>query len=822
MVAGKNRQRLAFGLVLTVGWAGATTAALAGGYIVKEGQAVAEIIVPEHPCDSVAFAAKELQKYIAQMADATLPIVPDFAITGKKENHLLTQYPIGMKRMPVKIYLGHSFHTDRLGLEVEDLDWGAYRMKSGKGWLALLGKDTDFVPTGVWGRTRSDWRDRGSKEWEAATAPHHWGNPVGTKMWNRYSRSFNLWAYEQKGTLNAVYGFLRSLGVRWYMPGDLGEVVPKARTIELPKLDKTVRPDCKIRRMSFVRYGNGPHIDPEILWSLRIGVNHPYGFHTYHGLAPVTRPEQTRKNHPEFYALYNGKRDTESRTPNPCLSSEKLLEENVRYLRFMFDMFDVPAMSVWPDDGFTCMCQCEKCKGKDKPERGRQGVLSDYVWEYVNRVAAEVARTHPDKLIIGGAYSTYWLPPENIDKLNPNVAVHIVNARRRYDIPEEDARARRETVRKWARLTGNKVITFMNYGGGANTPHIFAEDIKALKGLTMGEDMWVAHHRGGLAKHGFNHLNYYVCSRLWWDIDQDVDALLDEYYRQFYGPAAKEMEAFIDFYEPNQNKMRGINSAPVIKKALDLFAEAEKKVDSDSAYGQRVAMFAEGLTRIRKFYEQIKDGRDDPPVFGVVALTGDVRVDGNLNEAFWGELPGTLKGLRGGGDVKFPTRFKIGLTGNSLYVGVKCFDQRGASPNAAKTERKDDSALWHGDAVELLLETPMHSYYQIAINPAGAVCDLDRSVPLSKGFTWSAEANIATRVNEKEGYWTIEAKTPFTPSTQDPLHEIIGPAPAKGAPWFFNVCRQRVRDQGVQMSAFSPTGEKGFHYILKFGKLFIK
>ena len=45
----------------------------------------------------------------------------------------------------------------------------------------------------------------------------------------------------------------------------------------------------------------------------------------------------------------------ESTTPNPCLSSEKLLEENVRYLRFMFDMFDVPAMSVWPDDGFTSM-----------------------------------------------------------------------------------------------------------------------------------------------------------------------------------------------------------------------------------------------------------------------------------------------------------------------------------------------------------------------------------------------------------------------------------------------------------------------------------
>jgi hypothetical protein len=33
----------------------------------------------------------------------------------------------------------------------------------------------------------------------------------------------------QAGTMNAVYSFLDSLGVRWYLPGDLGEVVPAAR-----------------------------------------------------------------------------------------------------------------------------------------------------------------------------------------------------------------------------------------------------------------------------------------------------------------------------------------------------------------------------------------------------------------------------------------------------------------------------------------------------------------------------------------------------------------------------------------------------------------
>ncbi|MBK8095368.1 MAG: hypothetical protein IPK32_26205 [Verrucomicrobiaceae bacterium] len=33
-------------------------------------------------------------------------------------------------------------------------------------------------------------------------------------------------------------------------------------------------------------------------------------------------------------------------------------------------------------------------KGKDSPERIERGLLSDYVWEFVNRVAKEIGKTH--------------------------------------------------------------------------------------------------------------------------------------------------------------------------------------------------------------------------------------------------------------------------------------------------------------------------------------------------------------------------------------------------------------------------------------------
>src|SRR5262249_14937373 len=39
-------------------------------------------------------------------------------------------------------------------------------------------------------------------------------------------------------------------------------------------------------------------------------------------------------------------------------------------------------------------------------------------------------------------------------------------------------------------------------------------------------------------------LNLYVRGRLYWDPDADVDAMLEEFYPKFYGPAAKPMAAY--------------------------------------------------------------------------------------------------------------------------------------------------------------------------------------------------------------------------------------------------------------------------------------
>ena len=44
-------------------------------------------------------------------------------------------------------------------------------------------------------------------------------------------------------------------------------------------------------------------------------------------------------------------------------------------------------------------------------------------------------------------------------------------------------------------------------------------------------------------------MNHYIAARLVWDLNADVDMLVEEYCRKFYGPAAEPMRKF--WFGPN-------------------------------------------------------------------------------------------------------------------------------------------------------------------------------------------------------------------------------------------------------------------------------
>lgn len=777
-------------------------------FIVENGQPRAEIIIADKPTRTQRVAAHEFREVIERISGARLPIV--------------TQ-PTGGA---VKVFIGSSALNP---IKAVGLQHGAYRIATGEDWMALIGDDSDYTPLPPFARNNGD-IPRAQAEWEKIVgAPY--AMPGGGTYKHRLKLTLDgeaaeVWGLDERGSFNAVGGFLHKLGARWYMPGEIGEVLPSLKTIELPKLDETVRPDFALRQFN-IRFSTAGADTAR--WVMRLGARNDEKLQIAHGLASMTSPEGVFAAHPDWYALYGGRRDYQpGYTKNQlCYSNEEFFRETVRYSRVMLDTYKFESVSIMPPDGYSSICQCVKCKGKDSPARHERGLLSNYVWDFVNRVAKEIGRTHPQAKVLNCAYGAYTLPPDNLEKLEPNVVVCIVGGRRPVNKAgaKGDGEAAPEALRAaWMKKTEQPLLVFENYPFTDRgwylpsfVPHALGATVNATKGISSGEDIWLS-AGGGFEKGplAFNHFQVYFTARMYWGgKEADVDAMFREYCRLFYGPAEQEMLTFFTFCEVNWSVME--DDKAKADEALALFGKAKAKADAASVHGRRIALMDDFLKGLRMKCEQLGQKRGPVPVVRLVGEPKELVIDGKLDDAYWQNCPGASTGkfreLQTGREPVFETSFKSGWLGSSIVFAIRCNERPGDKPRVAAT-REDDPGIWKGDVVELEIATETHAYYQIAISPEGHVVDLDRGAPKGQWFGWDSKAEVATHI--ADDHWTLEVRLPVTDDENDPLHQIIGRKPTQSLPWHINLCRQRVREDGTELSALSPTGTDGFHEPMKF------
>ncbi len=774
--------------------------------LVDQGAPRAQIVIAaENRPRMATLAALELQHHIEQMSGARLPIVtsPD-------------------STLPIKIYVGKSPATDKLGVTDEDLKYGAFRMVSGPDWLVLLGNDFDFTPPPV---VEGQRKREASYSFKGDVLEAQYGTGA-TALWltgGNATRGFEL--EDENGSLNAVCEFIRGLGVRWFMPGKLGEVVPERKSIALTPVNKTVMPDSHFR--SWMWNNHSSFSLDDVLWSRRIGMNSPYQklgpSGGAHGLTNVHRGEAMKQAHPEYYALLGGKRDTEHRGHGtPCFTSEGLLQETVNYCRFMYDVKGVPAVDLWPGDGLS-LCGCEGCKGKS---------ASDLVWGFTERVGRELYKTHPDKLITSGAYTSYSDTSDKVGKFTPNVAIKVSNSGRpMMNDPEHWAEYTSRMERWKAKVAPGNLFRYENnlyhlWGrengvrGAAISypllhPRAMAKDLHYLKGVALGGSGEVSQYRGRWQAMGLEHITLYVQARFFWDADQDVEQLLNEYCTLFYGPAAQEMKEAIDFAESNlaykdQSRSRGRGnpmnvSLEIALKLRDLLDKA-KGAAGDGLYGQRVEAVISELqprdqliARYKAKEQELAELRSKAPL-----AVGSAGAD--LSQA----TRYRLKANRGNVAAVPETTFQVGWDQNTLLLDIICKE-----PDMKKLVVAND--VIGGDYVAVSLESPNHTYYHLEINPDGRLLEGDPS------GDWKSLAEI--KAEKGADFWRVQLHIPTVGEAEaesDPKHRVAGAMPTKEAPWFFNVGRLRLAGlDAPEQQAFSPTGGS-WHLPAKFGKLEIQ
>jgi hypothetical protein len=389
----------------------------------------------------------------------------------------------------------------------------------------------------------------------------------------------------KQGTRFGALAFLeRSLGVRWLMPFDTGEVVPKQKTVTIAPIDFRDEPKFRVRhiRNGFDNgglweaarpYMGDPNRHEELYarggkWygtqrlAFGVAIN---GAHSDEGLY-----KQYGQSHPEWFALQpDGRRFVPERYAGAaklCLSNPALIRRRADdAIAELKKNPGLESIALSPSDGADWgFCTCKDCQSWDDP-RGQKFTfrptydtptfeyvsLSDRYARYYSAVAELIAKEYPKALVVGMAYGHYTPAPLKT-KVHPNVVIEYVgNSSWQLD---RDREITRKDLVGWGKA-GAQLAWRPNWLAHKAwilvDPHALAADLKA-------------YYRAGMRYSDFdtcvndwgaNGLDFYVLARLLWDPEQDVDAIIEDYLQKGFGPAAPAMRRYYDRLEKVTSKM---------------------------------------------------------------------------------------------------------------------------------------------------------------------------------------------------------------------------------------------------------------------------
>lgn len=187
-------------------------------------------------------------------------------------------------------------------------------------------------------------------------------------------------------------------------------------------------------------------------------------------------------------------------------------------------------------------------------------------------------------------------------------------------------------------------------------------------------------------------------------------------------------------------------------------------------------------------------------------------VDADADSAFWQAVkPLTLRENVGGGLPGQSSRVRTAWDAQTWRI---LFELEDARPWATLTGH--DAPLWTEEAVEVFIDPvgDLESYFEIEINPLGAVVDVVLRRVVSgwrKDFGWHVDG-LVSRARLTATGWSAELAIPF--------EALAAPVPSAGTRWRVNFLRiDRPDGPGTEaeLGAWSPTGMRNFHRPQSFG-----
>ena len=408
-------------------------------------------------------------------------------------------------------------------------------------------------------------------------------------------------------TVKAACRFLEELGCRYFMDNALGEVYPSKKTVTVGRLNITEKPGFMLRSIW------GSKWTGQNLWKiwngaggLPMATGHAWGKYVDKSLFA---------SHPEYFALRDGRRKIGDWycTSNPEL--RKIFAQGViskgRY-----------NPSVSPPDG-TGYCRCDICRSQDDPKNiepssGRPSVTNRYM-DFLDDVARQVARVHPDWLLSFYCYADYTQPPTLNRKLSLNLVAWIAPLRysrcHRIANPNSSSRMQLvEVIDGWSKAANHIAYRTYNFNCAEclvpfSKLSIWKHDIPYLKNKGC-----IGINLESLVNWEIYGPHLYQSIRLAYNPQANSDAMMDDYFMKFYGPKAgpfmKQYWLSIDKAFSDMKCESGsffalhlVYTPQFLDELEGLVKKASFAAKGDKAYSARVAMTAQGLKNAVQYIE---------------------------------------------------------------------------------------------------------------------------------------------------------------------------------------------------------------------------
>ncbi len=352
-----------------------------------------------------------------------------------------------------------------------------------------------------------------------------------------------------RGSMYGIYGFLEKLGCCWFT----AEVsrIPKMRTIRVGPLDEIQKPAFEYREPFFKEATDRD-------WAVRNKANgasqkigadaggkvqyHPF----VHSFQSLVSPQQYFDQHPEYFSLVDGKRRRDR--SQLCLTNPDVLKISIQTVeRWIAARPEATILSVSQND-WTGYCECDNCRRVEEEEGGAH---SGPILRFVNALAEEIEKKHPDKLIDTLAYWYSEDPPTKV-RPRPNVRVRLcpigVCQAHPYETCPHNAYFT-NNLRAWSKITDQLYVWHYN----TNFTHYqlpFPDFDELIADIPMYKRYGVVglFMEGDIQSIGAENaeLRSYVMSRLLWDVKADARKAIQEFHEAYYGKAAKPMLAYFD------------------------------------------------------------------------------------------------------------------------------------------------------------------------------------------------------------------------------------------------------------------------------------